>query len=336
MTAAGVKPRCPGAAPDAAAADGEGGGGAIGGLDARPETGPAGQPAPDMATDMAPDLPLDLPPDTTLDAIFAQALARVGLAVGGRYRARLARLAQDQPQDQAREPATGGADMAAALALRGRVFRPGGAAGADRDGFDAVCRHVLIEEIATGALVGCFRLLPLAGGAEIGRSYSAQFYDLSALADFGGPMVEIGRFCIEPGRSDPDILRLAWAAMTALVDAAGVEMLFGCSSFPGTRAQAHYDAFALLRARHLAPLHLRPRVKAPAVFPFARRLRRAPDPKRAMAKMPPLLRTYLMMGGWVSDHAVIDRDLDTMHVFTGLEIRAVPPARARLLRALAG
>jgi putative hemolysin len=54
-----------------------------------------------------------------------------------------------------------------------------------------------------------------------------------------------------------------------------------------------------------------------------------------MQSMPPLLRTYLAMGGWVSDHAVVDRDLGTMHVFTGVEIGKVPPARARLLRALA-
>ena len=71
------------------------------------------------------------------------------------------------------------------------------------------------------------------------------------------------------------------------------------------------------------------------MFEFARRLRRKPDLKAAQAKMPPLLRTYLLMGGWVSDHAVIDRDLGTLHVFTGLEIGAVPPARARLLRGLA-
>ena len=40
-----------------------------------------------------------------------------------------------------------------------------------------------------------------------------------------------------------------------------------------------------------------------------------------MLRMPPLLRTYLLMGGWVSDHAVVDRHMDTLHVFTGLEIR---------------
>ena len=62
------------------------------------------------------------------------------------------------------------------------------------------------------------------------------------------------------------------------------------------------------------------------------RLRQS-DPRAAMAAMPPLLRSYLAMGGWVSDHAVVDAQLGTLHVFTGLEIRAIPPARARLLRA---
>jgi hypothetical protein len=32
----------------------------------------------------------------------------------------------------------------------------------------------------------------------------------------------------------------------------------------------------------------------------------------------------------------VDRELNTLHVFTGLEIRTIPPARARLLRAVAG
>jgi putative hemolysin len=150
-------------------------------------------------------------------------------------------------------------------------------------------------------------------------------------------MVEMGRFCLHPEKHDPDILRLAWGAMTRFVDQAGVKLLFGCSSFQGVEAEAYLDSFALLQARHLAPQRWQPRVKAPEYFRFSGRLQRhAPDPARALQKMPPLLRTYLMMGGWVSDHAVVDRDLGTMHVFTGLEIGAIPPARARLLRMVAG
>lgn len=226
-------------------------------------------------------------------------------------------------------------DIRAAQALRHRCFR--GTEGLDQDGYDALCRHILIENRQSGDLVGCFRLMPLDNGAHISDSYSAQYYELSALQSYDAPMIEMGRFCIAPEATDgADILRVAWGAMTRYVDEEGVGMLFGCSSFQGTDAERYFDSFAMLRDRHLAPKRWLPRVKAPKVFRFAQRLRRKPDAKQAMRTMPPLLRTYLLMGGWVSDHAVVDHDLDTLHVFTGLEISAVPPGRARLLRAVMG
>jgi putative hemolysin len=244
----------------------------------------------------------------------------------GRYAARLADSA---------------ADVIRAQELRHLAFRAGrglaGDGGRDADAFDGRCLHVLVEELASGTLVCCFRLMPLRDGAEIDASYSAQFYDLAALRSFAGPMVEMGRFCLHPAWKDPDILRVAWGAMTRHVDETGVELLFGCSSFDGADAETHAEALTLLKDAHLAPKRWLPRVKAPQVFRFARKLRqRHADPKRALLTMPPLLRTYLMMGGWVSDHAVIDRDLNTLHVFTGVEIRLIPPARARLLRGVAG
>lgn len=231
-------------------------------------------------------------------------------------------------------------DVARAQRLRHRAFVDKAglaprAGGLECDPHDDLCEHILIED-PDGRLVCCFRLLPLTDGGQIERSYSAQFYDLQSLRAFDGPMVEMGRFCIDPDARDPDILRVAWGAMTRFVDETGVEMLFGCSSFSGTQAETYFDAFAMLSQRHLAPRRWLPRVKAPKVFRFAERLRaRSPDRKLAMRRMPPLLKTYLTMGGWVSDHAVVDDQLGTMHVFTGLEIRAIPPSRARLLRASA-
>jgi putative hemolysin len=246
----------------------------------------------------------------------------------GRYAARMAETDDDIARAQELR-------HLAFIAARGLPEGTGG--GRDADAFDGLCRHILVEEVRTGTLVCCFRLLPLRGGADILRSYSAQYYNLQALAAFEGPMIEMGRFCIHPDWHDPDILRVAWGAMTRFVDETGAEMLFGCSSFQGTEAEVYRDAFAMLKEAHLAPKRWLPRVKAPNVFRFARRLRRLkPDTRRAMQAMPPLLRTYLLMGGWVSDHAVVDRDLNTLHVFTGLEIRAIPPARARLLRGVAG
>ncbi|MDX2484241.1 MAG: GNAT family N-acyltransferase [Pseudodonghicola sp.] len=240
------------------------------------------------------------------------------LLTKGRYRARLAES---------------DGDIAAAQALRTRAFCT---AQPDRDAFDDICSHVLVHEGRSGALVCCFRMLVLDGGSELPRSYSAQFYDLSGLQRFDGRMVEMGRFCIDPVWHDPDILRVAWGAMTRFVDENEIAMLFGCSSFAGIETAQYLDAFAMLKYRHLGPKRWLPRVKAPDVFRFAARLRRKPDAKKAMLHMPPLLRSYLLMGGWVSDHAVVDRQMNSLHVFTGLEIGAIPAARKRLLRAVAG
>lgn len=224
------------------------------------------------------------------------------------------------------------AEIARTFDLRGRCF---GAAGAQRDQFDDICTHFMVIETANDRLVCSFRILPLQAH-EISSSYSAQFYNLDALASFDGKIVEMGRFCVDPSCEDPDILRVAWAALTAYVDDNNVQFLFGCASFAGIKTDPYLDAFATLKARHLAPKHWLPQIIAPEVFRFAAKLRRKPDAKKAMQNMPPLLRTYLLMGGWVSDHAVIDRQMNTLHVFTGLEIGAIPPARKRLLRALVG
>lgn len=236
----------------------------------------------------------------------------------GRYRARLAE---------------GPHDLHAAQHLRGRAFSLGDQL--DHDEFDDHCQHILIEDLRAGSLVCCFRMLSLTG-ATIQQSYSAQYYELSGLREYRGRMIEIGRFCVDPDVSDPDVLRVAWGALTRFVDAEQIDLLFGCSSFAGTETCEYLDAFAMLKHRHLAPKRWLPRIKAPNVFRFAARLRRKPDARKAMLRMPPLLKTYLMMGGWVSDHAVVDKDMNTLHVFTGVEIGAIPPARKRLLRAVAG
>ena len=223
-------------------------------------------------------------------------------------------------------------DIAAAQALRHESFH--GHSGQDCDGFDARCLHLLVEERETEQLMACCRILPVSAGA-IGESYSAQYYELSGLKGFEGPMLEVGRFCILPGVADPDILRISWALLTRYVDENMVKMLFGCSSFSGTDATLYRDTFAMLNARHLAPKQWSPRVKAPEVVRFGEDPAEATDVKQAMLQMPPLLRTYLAMGGWVSDHAVVDDEMATLHVFTGLEVAAIPPARKRLLRVVA-
>jgi L-ornithine Nalpha-acyltransferase len=222
------------------------------------------------------------------------------------------------------------ADLHRAQHLRHLCFR--GGSGLDADAHDAGCDHYLIED-GNGELAACFRVKSLMNGAELVASYAAQFYDLAALAAYPLPMLELGRFCIRPDARDPDILRLGWGVLTGLVDRLGVGMMFGCTSFRGTDPAEHAEALALLGTHYIAPAGCEVGRRAAEVVVLERRPH---DLRRAQAGLPPLLRSYLAMGGWVSDHAVIDRDLGTMHVFTALDIAGVPAARARSLRAVAG
>jgi putative hemolysin len=224
------------------------------------------------------------------------------------------------------------ADIAACQALRYRCFY--GGVGRDMDRFDALCDHVMIHDTQTDQLVCTFRMMRLKNGHDIDLSYASQSYDLKGLRKFTGSILEIGRFCTDPSVTDPDVLRVAWAALTQIVDAEGIQMLFGCASFAGTDPAEYAAGFAVLSQRHLGPAHLRPQKRAEQTICLSDFTSTA-NAKEGVAQLPPLLKTYLGMGGWVSDHAVIDRDLSTMHVFTGLFIADVPPARAKALRRLA-
>ncbi|RYG92304.1 GNAT family N-acetyltransferase [Loktanella sp. IMCC34160] len=218
------------------------------------------------------------------------------------------------------------AEREACFALRHLAFH--GRAGRDVDGFDADWPQIMIER--DGELAGTFRLRLSHGEASGG--YAGQFYDLCALDAFPDAVLELGRFCLAPTLGpDSDVLRVGWAALARIVEAANVGLLFGCSSFPGTDPARHRAALARLGRDHAGP----------AAWPVGRRSSHIVDlPCDEAAEgdgaFPPLLRSYFQMGGWVSDHAVIDPDMQTIHVFTAVEIARIPPVRARALRALAG
>ncbi len=233
----------------------------------------------------------------------------------GRYRAIWRRGEEDR------------AALAPALALRAQAFRNGKEA-SDGDPFDERAFHLLIEETASGVVVACARVMEFATGRQIVSGYSAQHYELAGLSRLDAPLMEVGRLCLHPDLRDSDPLRMTWMAVTQRAAARGVVMLFGCSSFRGVDPEQYSEAFAILARDYLAPRRWRPRIKAARVIPFARAFRRRhPDAIAGLRLMPPLLRSYVARGGRVSDHAVVDGDLDTLHVFTGLELAAMSPSR---------
>jgi putative hemolysin len=200
------------------------------------------------------------------------------------------------------------AEAGAALALRATRFR-GGAC--DRDGFDSAARHLLVE--SGGRLLACARL-SVQGPADVTNGYGAQTYALESFAARFGRFLEVGRVCVA-AEGAGDAPRLMLAAMARIVEREGVEVLYGCTSFPVGAA----------------PLGRLGGAVAPASWRPGRRAAEIRDLAGTSGTVPPLMRAWLAMGAVVSDHAVVDRDLGTVHVFTALEVAAIPPGRARLL-----
>lgn len=216
------------------------------------------------------------------------------------------------------------ADFAAVMALRRARF------GVGADAYDGQSQQVMI--LAQDKLLACYRLGAFASGADLARSYAAQFYDLSGLRSYARPALEMGRFCMAAGlRGEADVLRLAFASLAQRVDGQGAGLLFGCASFMGSDPAPHLPSLALLRAHISGQWHIGHKsaqvIDLHSLPPPAN----SPDALRAM---PPLLRSYLALGGWVGGHAVRDFALGTIHVFTAVEVDKIPHARAAALRSL--
>jgi putative hemolysin len=222
------------------------------------------------------------------------------------------------------------AEHEAALALRDAAFGIG-----QRDGFDATSRHAIVRERDGGRVVAALRYSLHTGGGELLRGYTAQFYDLAALATTPGKFLEIGRLCLlQGGGGNGEVMRLIWAALTRIVDEGGVRVLLGCASFPA-QDLGGLQASLALAARHVGPKAYAPQARFGRVATLSGAKMNSDEEADGLRRMPPLLRSYLTMGGWVGPDLVADPALGSLHLFTALETRSVPPARARVLRLLA-
>jgi putative hemolysin len=219
------------------------------------------------------------------------------------------------------------AEIDAALALRYRVFyqemgaRPDAAAAAthrDRDVFDAVADHLLVVDHAVGpgpeGVVGTYRLIRAEAAAKLGRFYSADEYDITPVIRFPGQVMELGRSCVHAGYRNRAVMQLLWRGIAAYVSLHRIDLMFGCASLPGTDPDAIAAELTFLYYNHLAPPALRPRALPHRYVEMRRLDPETLDRKRVLARLPPLIKGYLRLGGFVGDGAVIDWQFNTTDV----------------------
>jgi putative hemolysin len=223
--------------------------------------------------------------------------------------------------------ATTAAEIDAVQALRYRVFyeemgaRPSEDAARtqrDSDDFDTVADHLLVLDHAIGpgpeGVVGTYRLIRRSAADRLGRFYSADEYDISNVVAFPGNVMELGRSCVHSDYRGKAAMQLLWRGIAAYVFLHRIDLMFGCASLPGTDPDAIAKELTYLYHHHLAPPAVRPRALPERYVDMRRVDPGTLDPRRALVALPPLIKGYLRLGGFIGDGAVIDPQFNTIDV----------------------
>jgi putative hemolysin len=219
------------------------------------------------------------------------------------------------------------AEVEAAQALRYRIFYESMAATPssemrakrrDFDHFDPICDHLLVIDLdksnGSPAVVGTYRLLRHSVARQADGFYSAHEYDLTTLLSFPREIVELGRSCVDSEYRKRGVMQILWRGLSEYVQTFDIQLMFGCASFPGTNLKHLSSQLAYLYHYHLAPPALRPRALAHHYVPMDIVPQSGIDVTTIVNDLPPLIKGYLRVGGFVGDGAVIDHQFNTTDV----------------------
>jgi len=249
-----------------------------------------------------------LPPPKPVN-LGARVLARSGLA--DRYAVRLAR---DRTE------------MLAAQTLRFLVFNvelnegleASYATCRDADPFDKVCDHLVVEDRATGDIVGTYRLQTGAMAAANRGFYSAGEFDFTPLAPLLSQTVEAGRACVHSQHRNIAVISLLWRNIITYSRERGGRYLVGCSSLPTVDPTLGTAAYSQLMRTHFAPEPWRTRPLPAYECPLDRM---AAEPVR----IPRLLAGYFSLGAKICGPPALDREFGTIDFLTVIDLELLPP-----------
>jgi len=218
--------------------------------------------------------------------------------------------------------ATDAVDVQAAQALRFEVFNleldegltQSYDTGLDVDPFDAVCDHLIVDDLANGHVVGTYRLQTGLRARDALGYYSAQEFDFAPFEAMRAQTIELGRACIHVDHRNFTVLNLLWKGIASYAQQRGARYLLGCSSLTSQDEAVGAAAYKRLKP-NMAPPAWRTR-PLPA---FECRLHVA-SPQSP--RIPRLLSAYLALGAAISGPPAIDREFRTIDFLTWLDLES--------------
>lgn len=204
----------------------------------------------------------------------------------------------------------------------GRVTEDMLATGREQDALDDIAHHVIVidKEQPDQPVVGTLRLLSSEALSGKQRFYTEQAYNIECLKARYSRLLELSRFCIDPGGRSGAILKLIWKFTLQFIIEERFDLMLGCASFPGTNVGKHQAIMSYLHANNLAPEELRVSATVSNSVSIESFLSADADWRDAKRSVPTLLRGYLKMGAKITDTVIVDPVFNT--VFVGIYVDA--------------
>lgn len=200
----------------------------------------------------------------------------------------------------------------------------------DHDTIDRYCDHLLVldTELAGGPekqIVGTYRLLRQDVADRHDGFYSRSEFNVADLTGRNRDkrFLELGRSCVLPAYRTRRTLEALWQGNWAYALHHGVDVLFGCASFPGDKPHAHALALSFLNQVAAAGEQWDVRAIPGRGLSMDMMPVEAITPRAALCAMPPLVKGYLRLGALVSREAVVDPAFRTTDVLVVLPVKQI-------------
>ena len=188
----------------------------------------------------------------------------------------------------------------------------------DFDHFDDYADHLVVlnKNIVdkNNQIIGTYRLLRQEDAEKAGRFYTSDEFNISKLLNNYDGLLEMGRSCVYEEYRTKAVLQLLWQGIAEYVGYYDCKFLFGCASFHGSDPNDHAEGLSYLYYNHMAPEEFRPRALESVYTKMDLIDPESIDSKQVIRAMPPLIKGYLRIGGFVGDGAFIDYEFDTTDV----------------------
>ncbi len=189
--------------------------------------------------------------------------------------------------------------------------------GLDRDRFDFICDHLMVQDVATGRLAGTYRMQSgYRAKGNLGY-YGEEFFDFRPFETIRTEVLELGRACVHEEYRNTSVLHMLWKGIARYARSCGARYLLGCSSLSSQDENEGVALYEALREKYLVAPSLRTN---PVEGHRCRSSNLAVKPPQT----PRLFRAYLDISARICGPPAIDREFKTIDFLTLVDLRALP------------